>query len=44
MALSARGKSGLKSERCRLTAEQGNLTESATENKPPIFGKGETAR
>ena len=27
-------------QRCRVTPGQGNLTESATENKPPRVGPG----
>ena len=29
---------------CQLTAGEGDLRDSATENKPPYQGKGETAR
>ena len=29
---------------CQLTAGEGDLRDSATENKPPNQGKGETAR
>ena len=38
---------GSTEKRCRLTAGEGNLRESATENKPPERlreGKGETVR
>ena len=30
--------------RCQLMAGEGDLRDSATENKPPDRGKGETAR
>ena len=29
---------------CQLTAGEGDFRDSATENKPPYQGKGETAR
>ena len=29
-------------QQCRVTPGQGNLRESATENRPPLVGKGET--
>ena len=29
---------------CQLTTGEGDFRESATENKPPYQGKGETAR
>jgi len=29
---------------CQLTAGEGDLRDSATENKPPYRGKGETGR
>ena len=29
---------------CQLTAGEGDLRDSATENKPPYQGKGETVR
>jgi len=33
----SRGKSGLHEEWCRITSGQGNLRESATENKRPVI-------
>ena len=39
-----RGKSGLQKTQCQLMTGEGDLRDSATENKPPNQGKGETAR
>tara|TARA_B100001989_G_scaffold193189_1_gene141978 strand:- start:20 stop:145 length:126 start_codon:yes stop_codon:yes gene_type:complete len=39
-----RGKSGLQRAGCQVTPGKCELTESATENIPPIFGKGEKVR
>ena len=36
-----RGKSGLHRVECQVTPGKCELTESATENKPPKIGKGE---
>jgi len=38
--LTTRGKSGLHRATSQLTTGQGNLTESATESKPPMARKG----
>ena len=35
---------GSKKTQCQLIAGGGDFRESATENKPPYQGKGETAR
>ena len=35
---------GSKKTQCQLTAGKGDFRDSATENKPPNQGKGETAR
>ena len=40
----ARGKSGLHRAGRQVTPGKRELTESATENIPPIFGKGEMVR
>ena len=39
-----RGKSGLQRAGRQVTPGKRELTESATENIPPIFGKGEKVR
>ena len=39
-----RGKSGLQKTQCQLTTGKGDFRESATENKPPYQGRGETVR
>ena len=39
-----RGKSGSVKTQCQLTTGEGDFRESATENKPPYQGKGETVR
>ncbi len=39
-----RGKSGLLKVQCQLTAGEGDLRDSATENRPPNQGKGEKVR
>lgn len=38
------GKSGLRRIQCQVTPGKRKLTESATENRPPQNGKGETVR
>ena len=43
-SLAIRGKSGLQKTQCQLTTGKGDFRESATENKPPYQGKGETVR
>jgi len=39
-----RGKSELQRTRCQVTPGECELMTSATENRPPFYGKGETAR
>ncbi len=39
-----RGKSGLHWTRCQVTPGRCKSTDSATENKPPLVGKGEKVR
>ena len=39
-----RGKSGLQRAECQLTTGGRESTASATENKPPFYGKGEKVR
>ena len=39
-----RGKSGLQRAKCQLIAGRRESTASATENKPPFYGKGEKVR
>ena len=41
LAFVARGKSGLRRQGCRVTPGGSDPRESATENIPPLFGKGE---
>jgi len=44
-AVSAEESPGSRKPRCRITSGEGDLRESATENKPPsLDGKGETVR
>ena len=38
------GSPGSEKTQCQLTTGEGDFRDSATENKPPYQGKGETAR
>ena len=42
--LSAEESPGSLEAQCQLTAGEGDLRDSATENRPPYQGKGETVR
>ena len=44
IAILNRGKSGSVKTQCQLMTGEGDFRDSATENKPPYQGKGETAR